>query len=127
MKRNFDGIQFAELRKTFDAKFNDVHDELTAAYYGKKPFRTYGVLDKAMFDKLHGLLFQQYDAQFHIANQKQSKPYSEAEYNYAAAPQNAASKGLTVLTVNGEQMVRKSDLAVASISALKAKGLELVI
>ena len=56
-ERNFDNIQFAELRKKVDEKFNDVHDELSECYYDKKPFRTYGILNKDTFDKLHGLIF----------------------------------------------------------------------
>lgn len=38
-QRNFEGIQFEELRKEIDPKYNTVHDELSSCYYGKKPFR----------------------------------------------------------------------------------------
>ncbi len=51
-ERNFDGIQFEKIRRVVDPDFNTVHDELSAAYYGKIPFRDYGVLDKATFAEL---------------------------------------------------------------------------
>lgn len=55
--RNFSGIQYEKLRLVVDQKFNVVHDELSDCYYNGKPFRTFGVLDKVTFDKLHGLIF----------------------------------------------------------------------
>ncbi len=67
-ERNFDGIQFEKIRRVVDPDFNTVHDELSAAYYGKKPFRDYGVLDKATFDKLHALVFFERDIEFHDYN-----------------------------------------------------------
>lgn len=81
--RNFDGIQFETLRKQIDPKFNDVHDELSAAFYNGKPFRTFGVLDKATFDKLHGLIFALRDVAFHQANiaQPVGNQINQDEYN----------------------------------------------
>lgn len=71
IERNFDGIQHEKLRKRIDKKFNGLHDELSDCYYNKKPFRTYGILTKKVFDKFHGLIFHLRDVEFHIENLKQ--------------------------------------------------------
>lgn len=70
-QRNFDGIQYENLRKIVDQKFNNAHDELSDCYYNQKPFRAYGILTKEQFDKLHGLIFLLRDAAFHDENLKQ--------------------------------------------------------
>jgi hypothetical protein len=69
--RNFDGIQFEELRKKVDGRFNDVHDELSDCYYGGKPFRSYGVLAKDRFDRLHGLIWHLHEIALDGENAKQ--------------------------------------------------------
>lgn len=76
-ERNFDYIQFAELRKQIDSRFNTIHDELSECYYDKKPFREYGILDKEIFDKLHGLVFMKRDVEIYEENEKQSIPDEE--------------------------------------------------
>lgn len=116
MKRNFDGVQFEELRKVIDAKYNAVHDELSDCFYNKKPFRTYGVLDKATFDKLHGLIFTQRDVEFHAENLKlpEEKRIPEAKYN-------------EITDKDGTVVARKNEQAFQEIAKLKAEGIELEI
>jgi len=112
--RNFDGIQHENLRKKIDQKYNDLHDELSACYYSKKPFRNYGILDKTTFDKLHGIVFLKRDIEFHTENLKQSKsdriPLEEYEHVFD-------SKG----NITG----KKSEVAKKRIEELKKEGLEL--
>jgi len=112
-ERNFDNIQFESLRKQIDAKFNDIHDEISDCYYNKKPFRSYGILDKTTFDKLHGLIFLIRDIQFHQENLKQvtENRIPEEEYNF----------------IDEAKTIRKTDLAAQTIQALKNEGIELVI
>lgn len=111
--RNFDNIQFADLRKTLDDKFNQVHDELSDCFYNGKPFRTYGILTKDQFDKLHGLIFLQRDVTFHEENMKSAvkDQIPEDEYNF----------------IDDAKTVKKSDQAAVKINGLKAQGIELVI
>jgi len=111
--RNFDNIQFETLRKTVDGKFNTVHDELSDCYYNGKPFRTFGILTKEKFDKLHGLIFVLRDIAFHQENFKSPPPkrIPEDEYNY----------------VDIEKTIKKSDRALQIRDALAAEGIELVI
>ena len=80
--RNLDKVQFENIRKQIDQKYNDLHDELSACYYNKKPFREYGLLDKATFDKLHGLVFLQRDVEFHEVNTKLSGKEQAPEEKY---------------------------------------------
>jgi hypothetical protein len=55
-ERNYSGIQFEQIRQKIDPDYTDAHDELSQAYYDKKPYRDMGILDKETFDKLHGLI-----------------------------------------------------------------------
>lgn len=93
--RNYTGIQFESIRKTLDASFNQEHDDLSAAYYNywskglSKPWKGYDKqatleANKALFDKLHGLIFHRYTVAFHNANMALPKPkrYSEDEYRW---------------------------------------------
>jgi len=114
--RNFGNIQFAELRKLVDGKFNQVHDELSECYYNEKPFRTFGILTKEKFDKLHGLIFALRNIVFHRENLKQlsAERIPESEYNEIRDASN---------TLVG----KKTDLALNRINELKAEGIELVI
>lgn len=70
--RNMDGIEHEEVRKAIDDKFNQCHDVLTACYYGKQKFvwngTDYGILDKATYDELHGLIFHHREIEFHDRN-----------------------------------------------------------
>jgi hypothetical protein len=84
-ERNYEGVQFGELRKRIEEPYTDLHDELCEAYYDHKPFREYGVLNKELYDELHGLIFQLLAVKFHEENLKQpaEKRHSEDEYRYA--------------------------------------------
>ena len=116
INRNFDKIQFEELRKIVDTKFNVVHDELSDCFYNKKSFRDYGVLSKELFDKLHGLIFLKRDVEFHEENLKQpeNKKISEEEYNEIKDSQ-------------GNLITKKNEESQQKINELKAEGIELVI
>jgi len=115
-ERNFDKIQFEQLRKEIDGPFNDLHDELSDCYYNKKPFRSYGILTKQQFDKLHGLIFLQRDVVFHQENLKKPKKdqISEQQYNEISDEQ-------------GTVIAKKSEQAIAKIAELKAEGIELEV
>lgn len=116
LNRNFDNIQFEELRKIVDAKFNAVHDELSDCYYNKKSFRECGVLDKETFDKLHGLIFLMRDVEFHNENLKQAtdKLIPEEKYNL-------------VIDKDGNVISKKNEDAASKIAELKSEGIELTI
>lgn len=116
IKRNWDKIQFSNLRKKVDKKFNDVHDELSACYYDKKPFRSYGILSKEIFDKLHGLIFTMKEVEFHEENLKQLEKdrIPEEKYNEIKDKDNV--------------VIDKSSVkALKDIAKLKAEGIELFI
>jgi len=114
--RNFENIQFGEFRKTFDIKYNNVHDELTDCYYNKKPYKTYGILNKKTFDKLHALIFLQRDVDFHQENLKQlSKDrIPEEQYN-------------DIKDIDGNVIGKKDQEALSKISTLKTDGIELEV
>ena len=117
VERNFDKIQFEMLRKIVDGKFNTVHDELSDAFYNGKPFRTYGILTKEKFDKLHGLIFEIYNVTFHTENLKQKPAKNvipEDKYN-------------NIYDDVGTLVGKKSDLSQTAINAAKTEGYELVI
>ncbi len=116
MKRNFEGIQFEKLRKVIDHKYNTVHDELSDCYYNKKSFRTFGVLTKEQFDKLHGLIFLERDMEFHVENLKQpaAEQYPEEKYNEERDR-------------DGQVVAKRNEKAAARIAELKAEGFELNI
>ena len=115
-QRNWDNIQFAKLRKIVDLKFNDIHDELSDCYYNQKPFRTYGILTKEQFDKLHGLIFLKRDVEFHEANLKQllKDQIPEGKYN-------------DILDRDGKLIGKKYDESLKGIAELKLEGFELTI
>jgi hypothetical protein len=92
--RNFTDVQHESLRLELDGKYNALHDELSATYYDywKKglsfPWQGYDAQptleqSKALFDKLHGLIWHHYEVEFHQLNL--SKPLleriPEEEYN----------------------------------------------
>lgn len=114
--RNFDKIQFEELRKKIDWKYNQAHDALSQAYYEGKPFiwqgKDWGILDKNTFEKLQSLLWTKYEIMFYTKNLKQTKPYSESEFN-------------EIRDRDGILIGRKSDMALDRILQLKAEGFEI--
>lgn len=111
--RNYDGVQHEVVRKAIDQKYNDEHDLLSSCYYGKKPYKGYGILDKVTFDTLHGLIFTERDIEFHDENVKQGKPIPEDEYRYA-------------LDADGNR-VDKYQKAKDIVIAHKSEGLEIGI
>jgi hypothetical protein len=116
LTRNFDGVQFEGLRKKIDAKYNAAHDELSDCYYNKKPYKTYGILDKETFDKLHGLIFQKRDVEFHQENLKKPKKdqIPEEQYN-------------EVKDKDGNVIGKKNEESAAKIKALTDAGLDVAI
>ena len=115
-QRNWDNIQFTKLRKIVDPKFNDIHDELSDCFYNGKPFRTYGVLVKEQFDKLHGLIFLMRDVEFHQKNLEQpaDERIPESEYN-------------DIFDRDGKVIDKKDLESLKRITDLKLEGFELTI
>jgi len=119
-ERNFENVQHADIRKAIDKKFNDIHDELTDCYYNKKEFKSgstnYGILDKATYDKLHGLIFHQQAVAFHTVNLMRpvDKRIDEDKYRYEKDE-------------NGNIITDKFKDAQEIIKKLKNKGLKLKI
>ena len=79
--RNFDRVQYADIRKIVDGEFNDLHDSLSDAYYnywkkGKnKQWKGYDIKNtleesKELFDKLHSLIFFKRDVKLNEENNK---------------------------------------------------------
>lgn len=116
IERNFKGVQFEAIRKVMDGKFNAVHDELTECYKAGTTFRTFGVLDKDKFDKLHGLIFHLRDIAFHEANQA-----------LPLAQRVPGSKHNEIRDINGNVVGTVVARAATLIQKLKAEGLELTI
>lgn len=104
-ERNMDGVEHEQVRKLMDTKFNAVHDELSDCYYNGKPFRTYGILDKATFDKLHGMIFDLRNVEFDKVNKSLPVEQHIPEEKYAA--------GLA--------------MSVSRVAVLKTEGLELIV
>ena len=117
MNRNYNRIQFENLRRVIDHKYNQVHDELSDCYYNKKSFRTYGILNKETFDKLHGLIFLERDIEFHSENMKrpENEKYPEEQYNNIVDEKTH------------EVIGKRTDKTVQKIQSLKDAGLELNI
>ncbi|RLG73164.1 MAG: hypothetical protein DRO23_09415 [Thermoprotei archaeon] len=80
-ERNTDSIKFEKIRKNIDKKYEDLHDELSDAYYNywregaSKEWQGHDVQptleeSKVLFDKLHGLIFLVRDIEFDEENSK---------------------------------------------------------
>lgn len=86
---NRDRIRHKVVRDSLDLRFEDAHNELSEAYYGKDdgsggliegwrhgtsaPWQGFDVQatlteSKTLFDALHGLIWTHYDVDFHTAN-----------------------------------------------------------
>jgi len=126
-ERNFEKIQFEELRRQIDGVFNTAHDELSDSYYNywrfgnSKPFRGFDAQStleesKILFDKLHGLIFHLRHLKFHQENLKQisSKQIPEEKYNI-------------IFDKDGNPIGKKSDEILVIIQLLKDEGIELII
>lgn len=129
--RNFNNVQFADLREQIDDQFNDLHDQLSDCYYnywqdGKsKPFisggKSYDVQatpdeSRVLFDKLHGLIFMHQEVRFHEENLKQpaENRIPEEKYN-------------NILDETGQVVGKKNTETIEQINQLKKEGLELTI
>ncbi len=125
--RNFDRVQFADLRKKVDPMINELHDSLTRAYYdywrhGQScPWQSFDVQatpkeSKVLFDTLHGLIFEHHTRVFHEENQalpaKDRIP--EEKYN-------------EIRDETGALVGTRSDEAATKIAALKAEGIEITV
>lgn len=126
-QRNYQRVQFGEIRKEFDKPYNRLADELSDIYYnywkkGKsKPWQGYDVQptleqSKELFDKLHGLIWHWYNVNFHKLNM--SRPLEERipeeEYNYVYGP-------------DGKVFYKKSEHSREIIEELKKQGIEIKI
>ena len=80
------------------------------------PFRTFGILDKATFDKLHGLIFLEREIEFHTENLKQpaKDKIPEEKYN-------------EVTDREGVVIEKRDEKTKEQIAKLKSEGLELKI
>jgi hypothetical protein len=127
MTRNFDRVQFEALRREIDGMFNKIHDELSAAYYdywrhGQScPWQGFDVqptkeASKALFEKLHKLIFEHRDVQFHVMNMRKPKKdqIPEEQYNY-------------VYDEEGAVVALKSEVAQAAIDALSAQRIQITL
>lgn len=72
-ERNYDGIQYEDVRRRLDPLYNAVHDELSAAYYNGTPFRDKGVLTNAQFEKYQAALWAEYETRFSKEMEKAGK------------------------------------------------------
>ena len=119
-ERNFEKVQYEAVRKNIDHKYNKLHDELSACYYEGRPFSNggvdYGVLDKDTFDKLHGLIFEMLQVEFHQENMKPEtlNKIPEDQYRYAK-------------DATGKIVADSVAAAQAKISASEKSGLKLVV
>lgn len=119
-KRNWKGIQFEELRRHVDPEFNSAHDALSKAYYEKRSFvwkgKDWGILEKELFDRLHGLIFHLRTLAFHQANMMlpTRKRIPEAKYNDI---------------YDGDEKVvgKKTEISTGAIEKLEKKGIRLEI
>lgn len=135
--RNYDNIQFADLRRVVDPQYGEFHDQLTAAYKDGGTFKhiwlkqwdypmeiDFGALKatnsteaKALFDELHALQDWKRQEKFHNENMKLSgtEHIPEEKYNI-------------IRDIDGNIIGKKSDEILTKVNALKAnKGLELVV
>jgi hypothetical protein len=105
VERNYDGVQFGELRQQIEKPYNDEHDLLTKCFIEEMPYRNYGTIDaldedgspildedgkqvkllsKEEFEQLHGLIFHCLSVRFHEENMKRSEDerYDEDSYRF---------------------------------------------
>lgn len=123
-ERNFDRVQFEELRKKIDWKYNQAHDALSQAYYEGKEFiwkgRSYGVLNKETFDKLQAMIWARYKIMFHQENLKQTNPYPESEYNEICVEYEGTGKNQICKT-----KAKKNEKALERIQEYQLEGLDI--
>lgn len=136
-ERNYEGMQFENLRKEVDAPYNEFHDALSIAYYNGIVFNhpwlkkwgykydidfptlkaTNPAEAKRLFDEIHALQDWERVKTFHETNM--SKPVieriPEEKYNH-------------ITDGNGTVIGKVSDEIITKISKVKTeKGVELVV
>ena len=126
--RNYEKIQFAELRQTVESRYNELADELSDCYYNcwkhglAKPFYGYNVQatledSKLLFDKLHGLIFHKLEVALCVEAEKpsnQDKPYQEK-----------FRKHIEIRDTLGNIIDTKKDRSLRHIDQLRQEGIEL--
>jgi len=123
--RSFAGVKNQALREKVDVITNELHDLLEDAYYGtyvsdgvrmsdgwkhgvSKPFLSWDVEPTlpeslALFQALHGMLFQIHTLMFHEVNLKEPEPLSSSAYDDDLDEnQNPVSKVLVI----GQQLLQ---------------------
>lgn len=97
-----------------------MHDVLSKAFYEGTEFiwksHNWGILDKARFDKLHGLIFHLHTVEFHRANiiQSSEDKIPESEYDF-------------IYDDEGKVVGRKSTESAKQIAKLKEEHIELEV
>jgi len=115
-QRNYDGIENESPRRVVDPDYNDLHDELSEAYYTGQPYRDRGILDKATFDQLHGLCFHHHALELHAEHRRQ---------NPTADDGTAVAKARTALNKTKNRGKSASEVAEAEgIHPLLASALD---
>ena len=141
ISRNYDNIQFADIRATIEQPFNNLHDELTNCYYKywknglSKPFKGYDVqatleASKALFEELHGLIFHELSVAFHEYNKQlpKDKQIPEAAYDTSPVVERIETKeenGKVVTTIVTAGYESKVEHAKEKIASSKARGISL--
>lgn len=130
--RNFTGVQFADLRKTIDEKFNSFHDALSEHYYSERDLpllkkskflyggHDYGRLTEKRFNRLHGLCFNLQQLALMDGNASLTKQYDLAEIDPEIT-------GATVTVDGVTRAMRRSDELRSAVDALKTLGIEVVL
>ena len=122
--RNFDGIQYEELRRQIDWKYNEADDALSKAYYEGTKFtwkgKDYGILNKEIFDKLQAMLWARYEIMFHEENLKQTKKILESEYNEICTEYIESEETRTCKTIK-----KKNIKALEKINEFKNENIDI--
>ena len=114
-ERNLDGVQHEHIRKmAWHQKWCAIDDELSDAYYNRKPFRTFGLLSNAQFEKLQAVMSHLYNYAFHLANKTLAvaAQVPEDEYRY-------------LLDAQGQAILDKFEDAETKLAGLKTEGFEI--
>lgn len=127
-ERNLKNVAHASVRSVIDQKYNDAHDTLSKAYYehwrngesfpitiGGSSFdaRPTKEESKALFDKLHGLIFELHEVELY--NEAKKNPTHE-KLNKVIESMETLGEGET------ETPIQKKT---ARIAALKSEGIDL--
>ena len=150
-KRNWQGIEFEELRKKVDPKFNDAHDKLSEAYYGyKRENKNTSVTiggqviefndsktpeeNKEIFDKYHALIHHLRAIALDAENKKQDNPdqklydrynkKKEIEIRKELSPKEGKKRFEVTIEQEDKAPIEKIQ---EKVNQLKTEGIELEI